>query len=150
MNLTNKMKKGALLGLPALLLCSLSLPGWALIEATDSERETIVEMIDQLEQRHYAKHPYDDGMSSTHLDSYIESLDRGKMFFTAADIAEFEKYRTVMDDQLHEGNLEAGFVIFNRFQQRLEERIERRDRYPAGAGYRHGLQRGRELSTGGR
>ncbi len=124
MNLTNKMKKGALLGLPALLLCSLSLPGWALIEATDSERETIVEMIDQLEQRHYAKHPYDDGMSSTHLDSYIESLDRGKMFFTATDIAEFEKYRTVMDDQLHEGNLEAGFVIFNRFQQRLEERIE--------------------------
>ena len=119
-----KMKKSALLGLPLLLLWSLSLPGWALIEATDAERETIVEMIDQLEQRHYAKHPYDDGMSSAHLDSYIESLDRGKMFFTAADVAEFEKYRTAMDDQLHEGNLEAGFVIFNRFQQRLEERME--------------------------
>ena len=118
------MKKVAWLGFPAVLLCSLSVPGWALIEATDAERETIVEMIDQLEQRHYAKHRYDDGMSSAHLDSYIESLDRGKMFFTAADLAEFEQYRTAMDDQLHEGNLEAGFVIFNRFQERLESRME--------------------------
>ena len=79
MNLTIKMKKSALLGLPVLLLWSLSFPGWALIEATDAERETIVEMIDQLEQRHYAKHPYDDGMSSAHLDSYIESLDRERL-----------------------------------------------------------------------
>ncbi len=124
MKLPDKMKKLAWLGVPAVLLCSLSVPGWALIEATDAERETIVEMIDQLEERHYAKHRYDDGMSSAHLDSYIESLDRGKMFFTAADVAEFEKYRTVMDDQLHEGDLEAGFVIFNRFQERLESRME--------------------------
>jgi carboxyl-terminal processing protease len=64
-------------------------------------------------------------MSSAHLDSYIDSLDRAKMFFTAADLAEFEQYRTAMDDQLHDGNIEAGFVIFNRFQQRLENRLER-------------------------
>ena len=112
------------LGLTALLLTTLALPGWALIEPSDSQRETMVEMIDQLENRHYAKHRYDDDMSSSHLDSYIDSLDSAKMFFTAADIAEFEKYRTAMDDQLHEGNLEAGFVIFNRFQQRLEDRLE--------------------------
>ena len=112
------------LGLTALLLTTLALPGWALIEPSDSQRETMVEMIGQLEQRHYAKHRYDDDMSSSHLDSYIDSLDSAKMFFTAADIAEFEKYRTAMDDQLHEGNLEAGFVIFNRFQQRLEDRLE--------------------------
>ncbi|MCP5122274.1 MAG: carboxy terminal-processing peptidase [Pseudomonadales bacterium] len=118
------MKTSAALTLPALLSLFLSLPTWATIESSDSERETIVEMIGQLEQRHYAKHRYDDDMSSAHLDSYIESLDRGKMFFTATDLAEFEKYRTTMDDQLHEGNLVAGFEIFNRFQQRLEERME--------------------------
>ena len=81
-------------------------------------------MIGQLEQRHYAKHRYDDEMSSAHLDSYIESLDRGKMFSLRPTFAEFEKYRTTMDDQLHEGNLVAGFDIFNRFQQRLEERMK--------------------------
>ncbi len=125
MYLPNQLKPSLLLALPALLLCSLSLPSWAVIEASDSERATVVEMIDQLEQRHYAKHRYDDDMSSAHLDSYIESLDRGKMFFTAADLADFEKYRTAMDDQLHEGNLEAGFFIFNRFQERLESRMQK-------------------------
>ena len=124
MYLTKQMKTYAAMTLPALLSLFLSLPTWAAIESSESERETIVEMIGQLEQRHYAKHRYDDEMSSAHLDSYIESLDRGKMFFTATDLAEFEKYRTTMDDQLHEGNLVAGFEIFNRFQQRLEERME--------------------------
>ena len=124
MYLSKKLKQSAALALPALLLCTLSTPIWALIESSDSQRETMVEMIDQLEQRHYAKHRYDDELSSAHLDSYIESLDRAKMFFTAADLAEFEKYRTAMDEQLHEGNLEAGFLIFNRFHQRLEGRLE--------------------------
>ncbi len=118
------MKQTSALALSALLLCIVSLPGWALITSSEAQRETIVEMIDQLEQRHYAKHRYDDELSSAHLDSYIDSLDRGKMFFTAQDVAEFEKYRTVMDEQLHEGNLEAGFFIFNRFQERLEHRME--------------------------
>ncbi|RLA49628.1 MAG: peptidase S41 [Gammaproteobacteria bacterium] len=81
-------------------------------------------MIDQLEERHYTKFEYDDALSSQHLDSYIDSLDRGKMFFTAADLAEFEQFRTVMDNQLAEGKLDAGFVIFNRFQTRLQARLE--------------------------
>ncbi|MBA6412278.1 carboxy terminal-processing peptidase [Parahaliea sp. F7430] len=80
-------------------------------------------MIEQLEERHYSKLRYDDNLSSLHLDNYINSLDRGKMFFTAADRAEFEQYRTNMDEALHAGLLDAGFTIFNRFQQRLEERL---------------------------
>ena len=50
------------LGLAALLLTTLALPGWALIEPSASQRETMVEMIDQLETRHYAK-----PVSYTHL-----------------------------------------------------------------------------------
>lgn len=105
-------------------LAFISLPGHALIEYSDEQRETIVELVEQLEERHYAKLHYDDDLSSAHLDAYIDSLDGSKMFFTAADITEFEKYRSVMDDQLPEGNLDAGFVIFNRFQQRLQDRLE--------------------------
>ncbi len=124
MNVYSRLKTATLLLLPALLLSTLPRPALALIESTDSQRETIVEMIEQLENRHYTKHRYDDDMSSAHLDSYIDSLDRARMFLTAADVAEFEQYRTAMDDQLHDGNVEAGFVIFNRFQQRLENRLE--------------------------
>ncbi len=125
MNVLSHIKAIARLTLAAALLGSLSLPSWGLIEYSDSQRETIIEMIEQLEERHYSKLEYDDKLSSQHLDSYIDNLDRGKMFFTAADLAEFEQYRTVMDEQLAEGKLDAGFVIFNRFQQRLQARLEK-------------------------
>ena len=124
MNVLSHIKVALRLALTATLLGALSLPSWALIEYSDSQRQTIVEMIDQLEERHYTKFEYDDALSSQHLDSYIDSLDRGKMFFTAADLAEFEQFRTVMDNQLAEGKLDAGFVIFNRFQTRLQARLE--------------------------
>ncbi|MEH6610479.1 MAG: carboxy terminal-processing peptidase [Halioglobus sp.] len=110
--------------LAGILLCVSALPVWAVIEYSDDQRETIVEMIQQLEERHYAKLKYDDALSSAHLDNYIDSLDGGKMFFTAADVQEFEQYRDVLDDQSHEGQLEAGYAIFNRFEQRLKDRLE--------------------------
>ncbi|NCF18388.1 MAG: peptidase S41 [Haliea sp.] len=84
----------------------------------------MVELIEQLEERHYAKLQYDDDFSSQHLDAYIDTLDGGKMYFLASDLEEFEQFRTVMDDQLPKGNLDAGFFIFNRFQERLEARLE--------------------------
>lgn len=107
-----------------LVLGAIALPASALIEYSDTQRDTIIELIDQLEERHYAKLRYDDTLSSQHLDAYISSLDGSKMFFTAADIADFERYRSVMDEQLPEGNLDAGFTIFNRFQERLQARLE--------------------------
>ena len=125
MYLSKKLQLSTLLAALALLLYCLSLPSWAAIEPSKNESATMVELIDQLEQRHYAKHTYDDDMSSAHLDSYVESLDGGKMFFTSADLADFEKYRKAMDEQLHEGNLEAGFFIFNRFQERLQSRMQK-------------------------
>ncbi|MEM9257561.1 MAG: carboxy terminal-processing peptidase [Pseudomonadota bacterium] len=112
------------LGLCTLLLAALSLPAWGVIEYTDDQQDTIVELVKQLEERHYAKLPYDDTLSSQHLDSYIDSLDRSRMFFTADDIAEFNQYRRVMDDQLPRGKLDAGYQIFNRFHERLEARLQ--------------------------
>lgn len=112
------------LAFSAVVLCAQSLPAWSLIEYTEAQRDTIIELVEQLQERHYSKLAYDDGLSSQHLDNYIDSLDSSKMFFLASDIADFEQYRTVMDEQLQEGKLDAGFAIFNRFHQRLQERLE--------------------------
>ncbi|MFV0477751.1 MAG: carboxy terminal-processing peptidase [Parahaliea sp.] len=106
------------------LLCNTSV-SYSAIEYSATQRSTMVDMIDQLESRHYAKLRYDDDMSSEHLDNYLDNLDGGRMFFTSADIAEFERYRHIQDDYLHDGKLEPGFTIFNRFQQRLEARLTR-------------------------
>jgi carboxyl-terminal processing protease len=106
------------------MLPVLAAPAWGLIEYTESQRDTAVELLEQLQERHYSKHAYDDNLSAQHLDNYIDSLDSSKMFFLASDIADFEQYRTVMDDQLNEGKLDAGYAIFNRFHERLQQRLD--------------------------
>jgi carboxyl-terminal processing protease len=110
------------LALAALLATA---PAAAKIWFTDSQSETAAELVEQLEERHYAKLAYDDQLSSAHLDNYIESLDGGKMFFTRGDIESFEAFRYVMDEALPRGRLDAGFEIFNRFEDRLTTRLER-------------------------
>jgi carboxyl-terminal processing protease len=105
------------------ILALLSWNSLAAVDYSDKQRETIIEMTEQLESRHYSKRKYDDELSSQHLDNYINSLDSGKMFFTAADIAEFEKYRLVLDNADADGNLDAAYLIFNRFEDRLEHRL---------------------------
>ena len=108
----------------ALLFTFASLHSWAAISYSDEQSETIVEMIEQLENRHYAKLEYNDELSSQHLDTYIDSLDGAKMFFITSDVKEFEKYRKQLDNDAHKGNLDAGYQIFSRFQSRLEARLE--------------------------
>ena len=105
------------------LLLGLCLPAWGIIEYTDTQRDTAIEMVTKLQERHYAKLPYGDDLSSQHLDNYVDSLDGGKMFFTTVDLASFEQYRSVMDDQWRKGKLDAGFAIFNIYHQRLRDRL---------------------------
>ncbi len=56
--------------------------------------------------------------------SYLEALDRQRSFFLASDVQEFNKYKNKLDEALKGGNLRPAFDIFNRYQQRNEERIQ--------------------------
>ncbi len=121
-NMLNHRSISAFLAGTALLL-ALN-PAWSKIEYTENQAKTAEELVEQLESRHYSKMKYDDELSSQHLDNYIDSLDRGKMFFLAADLESFEPFRRSLDDQLADGNLKGGFEIFEVFRQRLETRLE--------------------------
>jgi carboxyl-terminal processing protease len=83
------------------------------------------EILDILEERHFLMLPVDDSLSSKLLDNYIERLDPNKAFFYQSDIDEFNQYRTILDDQLKQGDDSAGFVIYDRFKQRIEERLKK-------------------------
>jgi len=125
LNPLRRIEGGVALAFFSAVLGTLSLPAWSLIDYTEAQRDTVVELVEQLQERHYSKLAYDDTLSAQHLDSYIDALDSSKMFFLASDIADFEQYRTTMDDQLREGKLDAGFTIFNRFHERLQERLDK-------------------------
>ena len=77
-----------------------------------------------LKQYHYNHQDINDGVSSETLDLYIRSLDRSRLYFLASDLAEFEKYRYSLDDKLNAGQLDVGFLIFNTFKLRVEQRIQ--------------------------
>jgi carboxyl-terminal processing protease len=93
-----------------------------LLPAEDYARTTR-SIIEQLRRNHYSEIRFDNTFSSSMLDSYIKTLDGGRMYFTTADIAEFEQYRTTLDDLLLKGDTEAGYLMYNRYQQRLIERL---------------------------
>lgn len=72
---------------------------------------------------HYRKLTIDDKLSEEFLNNYIENLDPLKVYFLQKDIDEFAKFKNLLDDRIREGKAEEGFEIYNRFQQRMEERI---------------------------
>jgi len=75
-----------------------------------------------LTQYHYNHPALDDSASSELLDGYVQTLDYNRLYFLAADIKAFEKYRLVLDDSLNKGNVGPAFVIFNLFKQRAQTR----------------------------
>lgn len=91
----------------------------------DSDHPKDNRLITQLISRyHYKKFDLNDSLSSVIYDNYIKILDNNRMYFLKSDIEEFEKYRDKFDDFLLTGTLETGFEIFNKYKQRLAERIK--------------------------
>jgi carboxyl-terminal processing protease len=77
-----------------------------------------------LARYHYAQKEFNDEVSSQFFDRYLEALDNQRIHFLQSDIAEFEKFRTVLDDlTLGTGDTSPANVIFNRFLQRVQERV---------------------------
>jgi carboxyl-terminal processing protease len=98
----------------------------ATVDFAPTERHARVARLvsSMFERSHYRQAPVNDPVSSLVLDRYLESLDGSRSYFTAADIADFERYRYELDDAITEGKLEPAFEIFNRYQARNRERMK--------------------------
>lgn len=78
----------------------------------------------QLSVLHYARPPLDDALSQVVWNRYLSDLDGQRLFFLASDIEGFTRWQFQMDDHLKTGVLTPGFTIYNRFQNRLRERLQ--------------------------
>ena len=115
-------------GLAALLGAAMTPPAAipaaaAALAPTDQENYVARRVSDIIAREHYRRAPLDDRLSSLILDRYLDSIDGGRSYFYASDIAEFEKYRYELDDAIKSGDVEPAFVIFRRYQQRSRERM---------------------------
>lgn len=93
------------------------------LSPTVNQQKTDKDIVKFLLHRHYRNRTLDDGLASEVFDRYLEELDASRMYFMAADIKEFEAYRSKIDDELRDGRLDSGFRIYNRFQQRVADRL---------------------------
>ena len=98
-------------------------PAYAL-SPTEAQSATLQELVEVIEERHYASRRYDDGLSAQHFHAYVDALDPQRMFFDAADIAEFSAWRLELDNAGRSGDLVPAFTMFNRYHQKLKQRLE--------------------------
>jgi carboxyl-terminal processing protease len=110
-------------------LIGLSLPGLATsieeLKPTAEQSKAVIDLVEKLDKEHYRDQAFNDALSSRYLDEYLKSLDSAKNFFLQSDIAEFEKYRKNFDDSYKKGQLDTSFAIYNRFNKRMIERLEK-------------------------
>ena len=76
----------------------------------------------------YRAKPLDDALSLEIHRRYLESLDAQKLFFTQADIARFDAYRTRHDDAIKNQQLGAAYDIFTTYVKRVDERVTHANR----------------------
>ena len=74
-----------------------------------------------IEKGHYSPAAIDDTFSKGVYKSYLENLDPSKRFFTQADITEFSKYETQLDDQINKRDLSFFDLTYNRLVMRIKE-----------------------------
>ncbi|MBX3713656.1 MAG: carboxy terminal-processing peptidase [Lysobacter sp.] len=124
------MKVAKLLPVSLLALALTAPVAWLTAQADagspSAEQATAAKLVyGLLSDSRYAYRPraLDDKLSAEVFKRYLESLDSGKLFFTAADIAKLETYRVRLDDAIKSGEVGPAFEIFNLYQTRVKERV---------------------------
>ena len=98
----------------------------ALPTAPTADQSTAAKLVyGLLSDSRYAYRPraLDDALSADMYKRYLESLDPGKQFFTAQDIARFDAYKTQLDDAIKRGDLGPAYAIFATYRQRVDARV---------------------------
>ena len=103
---------------------SVSLPGDSATPTADQSTTSKL-VYGLLSDSRYAYRPQalDDALSQDIFKRYLEALDSGKQYFTAADIEKFGPYKTELDDAIRSGELAPAYDIFGVYKQRVGERV---------------------------
>jgi carboxyl-terminal processing protease len=111
---------------PLVPLLLIPLASFALgnVQFTPNQAETATEIIEKLTTKHYRQQPADDELSRNLLNQYVSLLDPSKSYLLQEDINEFKQWETKLDDMLKDGDLSAGFKIYNRYYQRTIARLQ--------------------------
>jgi len=98
----------------------------ALPSAATADQATTSKLVyGLLSDSRYAYRPraLDEATSKDVFKRYLESLDRGKQFFTQADVAKFAPFEAGIATAIRSGELEPAFQVFAVYKQRVAQRV---------------------------
>jgi len=84
---------------------------------------TAVELLRELETKHYSPVTFDTRFSADVFDNFIKALDGSRLYFLQSDIDELGHYRETLSDSLKSANLEPAYDIYNLYHRRVLERL---------------------------
>ncbi len=87
------------------------------------ERRIALLVAHYMDQEHLSDLQVNNETSRRAFEKFIESLDARKLFFMQSDIDEFAREQFSIDDYVKRGDLRMAKRIFDRFLQRVKERI---------------------------
>ncbi len=110
--------------LGAISVGMLTLPAAQFQEPRASDRQVTLVVKALLKRDHMSKHPLDDEISQRGLASFLKMLDPMKVYFYQSDVDEFMARRDEIDDAIEKGDIGFGYTVFNRFLERVDERVK--------------------------
>ena len=98
-------------------------------DPTRVDRHIAIMVAALMDRRHLSEMQVDDEISHRTLDMFIKNLDRMKLFFLQSDMDEFMAERDNLDDYVKAGDVRIAKRIFDRFLQRVNERVAVAQKY---------------------
>ncbi|MDR0564061.1 MAG: carboxy terminal-processing peptidase, partial [Azoarcus sp.] len=91
------------------------------LRPTQTHVETAVTSAQLLSQFHYQALPLNGALSTQIFDRYIKALDPARLLFLQSDINDFSPVRQTLGSNILAGRLEAPFLIFDRYLERVKK-----------------------------
>ncbi len=92
-------------------------------DPTRNDRTIALSVAALMDRRHLSEMSINDEISQRTVDMFLENLDRMKLFFLQSDVDEFLAERNKIDDYVKEGDVRFAKRVFDRFLQRVSERV---------------------------
>ncbi|RAR64563.1 MULTISPECIES: carboxy terminal-processing peptidase [Halomonadaceae] len=113
------------IGAITLMLMTLSAMAMAQPHPSEAQQQVAPEIADSLRYGHYADVSLTDSWSQRVFQRYLDILDPQRAYLLKRDVNEFrDSLSDRIDDVLYDGDLEPAFALYERYQERLEARLE--------------------------
>lgn len=87
----------------------------------DKYDQTLHTLAKVIQQGHYSPRPFNDELSIEIYNEFIKRMDSEKNIFLQSDIAGFEKYKTILDDELNGQTVNFFYEVLARYKERVTE-----------------------------